>query len=306
VSVVHWDDVPAATPAEGDIAPTWRRLGVAAGTRGVGVRLASVPPGHRSSAIHTHGAEEEIFYLLGGSGLLWQAGETCAVAAGDCIVHRAGGPAHVLRAGDDGLEFLVYGTRRPVELVHLPRTGRAFAGPTVVPAEGDVNLWAIDAAAGAPEFPPPGARPANVVATADVPRRDRIGGADVRASVARLGSAADSIQTGLNLVAVAAESLSAPPHCHSAEEEVFVVTDGEGVCLLGDHTHAVRRGSVVARPPGTGVAHAFRAGPRGMSLLAYGTREPADIAYYPRSNKLSFRGLGVIGRIERLDYWDGE
>jgi uncharacterized cupin superfamily protein len=68
----------------------------------------------------------------------------------------------------------------------------------------------------------------------------------------------------------------------------------------------VRRGSVVARPPGTGVAHAFRAGPRGMSLLAYGTREPADIAYYPRSNKLSFRGLGVIGRIERLDYWDGE
>jgi len=131
VSVVHWDDVPAATPAEGDIAPTWRRLGVAAGTRGVGVRLASVPPGHRSSAIHTHGAEEEIFYLLGGSGLLWQAGETCAVAAGDCIVHRAGGPAHVLRAGDDGLEFLVYGTRRPVELVHLPRTGRAFAGPTV-------------------------------------------------------------------------------------------------------------------------------------------------------------------------------
>ncbi len=30
------------------------------------------------------------------------------------------------------------------------------------------------------------------------------------------------------------------------------------------------------------------------------------MCFYPRSNKISFRGLGVIGRLERLDYWDGE
>ena len=36
------------------------------------------------------------------------------------------------------------------------------------------------------------------------------------------------------------------------------------------------------------------------------TREPNDIAYYPRSGKVSLRGVGVIGRIERLGYWDGE
>ena len=44
----------------------------------------------------------------------------------------------------------------------------------------------------------------------------------------------------------------------------------------------------------------------GLELLAYGTRRPGDMCYYPRSNKLAFRGLGVIGRLERLDYWDGE
>jgi hypothetical protein len=37
-----------------------------------------------------------------------------------------------------------------------------------------------------------------------------------------------------------------------------------------------------------------------------GTREPSDIAYYPRSNKVYFRGVGLMARIERLDYWDGE
>jgi hypothetical protein len=41
-------------------------------------------------------------------------------------------------------------------------------------------------------------------------------------------------------------------------------------------------------------------------MLAYGTRDPNDIAYYPRSNKVNLRGVGVIFRPERLDYWDGE
>jgi uncharacterized cupin superfamily protein len=68
----------------------------------------------------------------------------------------------------------------------------------------------------------------------------------------------------------------------------------------------VRAGHVVARPAGTKVAHAFRAGENGLTFLAYGTREPNDIAYYPRSNKIYWRGVGLIGRVEHLDYDDGE
>jgi hypothetical protein len=41
-------------------------------------------------------------------------------------------------------------------------------------------------------------------------------------------------------------------------------------------------------------------------MLAYGTRDPSDICWYPDSRKIYFRGVGVIGRIEQLDYWDGE
>jgi uncharacterized cupin superfamily protein len=102
------------------------------------------------------------------------------------------------------------------------------------------------------------------------------------------------------------EKESSPQHCHSLEEEIFVVLAGGGTLVLGDEEIPVRAGNVVARPAGTGVAHLFRAGDEGLSLLAYGTREPGDVCYYPRSNKIAFRGLGVIARLEKLDYWDGE
>jgi len=110
-----------------------------------------------------------------------------------------------------------------------------------------------------------------------------------------------------------AGTLSGPPHVHSAEEEIFVVLEGGGTLELtppglGAEPEAqpVRRGSVVARPPGTGVAHAFRAGESGMALIAWGSREPNDICWYPRSRKIYWTGVDVVGRIEQLDYWDGE
>ena len=49
-----------------------------------------------------------------------------------------------------------------------------------------------------------------------------------------------------------------------------------------------------------------RAGANGLVYLAYGTRETSDITYYPRSKKFAIRGIGLIGRIEPLDYWEGE
>ena len=41
-------------------------------------------------------------------------------------------------------------------------------------------------------------------------------------------------------------------------------------------------------------------------MLIYGTRRANDMCWYPRSNKIFWRGLGVIGRIESLEYADGE
>ena len=71
-------------------------------------------------------------------------------------------------------------------------------------------------------------------------------------------------------------------------------------------SHELRPGHVVARPGGTRIAHSIVAGDGGITYLVYGTREPNDICYYPRSNKVYFRGVGLMTRLERLDYWDGE
>ena len=117
-----------------------------------------------------------------------------------------------------------------------------------------------------------------------------------------LGRAAGSVRAGLVHLVVEPGKLNCPPHCHSAEEELFVVLDGEGTCLLGDEEHPMRRGAVVGRPPGTGVAHAFR-GP--LTLLAYGTRDTNDVCYYPRTKKIHWRGLGVAAQIDNLEPWRG-
>ena len=109
----------------------------------------------------------------------------------------------------------------------------------------------------------------------------------------------------------------APPHCHSADEEIFVILHGVGTLELWPtpqrlkqgrekETHSVRAGDVISRPPSTGIAHYFLAGEGGMTFLAYGTNRPNDICYYPRSNKIYWRGVGLIARLEPLDYDDGE
>jgi uncharacterized cupin superfamily protein len=177
--------------------------------------------------------------------------------------------------------------------------------PTWVETPGDEHPWAREAAAGELEFPEPGERPPTIVNLAEVVV-DPESHPRYASAWRELGRAAGSLRTGLNYVEVEPGNLGTPFHCHSTEEEIFAVLDGEGTLLLGDERIPVRRGHVVARPPGTRVAHAFEAGNAGLTYLAYGTREPNDIAYYPRSNKIYWRGVGVMARVEKLDYWDGE
>ena len=303
-ATVHWDDARARVRHNGDIHASWYDLGSAAGSDRIGLNRIRIEPGRRSTPAHIHGAEEEIFFVLSGDGLLWQDGATCRVGPGDTIAHRAGAETHTLRAGAGGLDVLAFGTRVPLELCYLPRAKHAWAGPVVLPTPGLYDLFPLDDAAGDFDFPESGERFANVAALADIDPIDPPGPPGrVRLD---LGTAAGSHHTGLKQVRSDPGKLICVPHCHSAEEELFVVIEGDGELELGGERHAVHSGSVVARPPGTGVAHAIRAGDGGITVLAYGTREPNDICYYPRSGKVYFCGLGVIGRLEPAGYWDGE
>ena len=245
------------------------------------------------------------------------AGRCCYdVGPGDCLVHTAGTEAHTLRAGADGLEVLAFGERHSGSGARLPRAAVSWGlGAWVRTGAEDEHPWALEEAAGEPGVTHSAERPSWVVNVRDVESQP-FGRGSVSSEGRDLGRAAGSIRTGLNLVSVPAGYLNVPPHCHSAEEELFVVLDGEGEVELTPTpsarpdavtgTFPVRAGTAVACRAGTRVAHAFRARLGGLTLLAYGTREANDIAYYPRSDKVNFRGIGLIARLERLDYWDGE
>jgi uncharacterized cupin superfamily protein len=314
--ISHWDEVRTWRGERGHIAGTWSGL-TGRNSQTVGLKRIQVDPGRWSTPLHLEGSEEEIFYVLGGSGISVQwEGEGDPVAhevhAGDCLLHRALENAHTLQAGPDGLDVLAFGQRTYAEgVTWLPRAGVAWLGETwaAVGAEED-HPWTREAAVGPPEITGLTPRPSTIVHLPDLEPLERATetiGRRVRYPGREMGS----VKTGLRHAEVFPGKLNAPPHCHSLEEEIFVVLEGAGHLLLWEESgvteHPLRAGSVVCRPASTGVAHAFRGGDGGMSLLMYGTREPGEVCYYPRSRKVYFVGLELITRVgEQLDYWEDE
>ena len=324
IVISHWDDVEGVRREQGHIAGTWQSL-TGSSSVTVGVRRIRIDPGKWATPLHLEGSEEEIFYVLAGTGVSVQDGgdglRAYAVRPGDCLVHLALEHAHTLLAGPDGLDVLAFGHRHYAANTLLPRAGVSWLGPTwVLEGAPEDHPWAREAAAGPPEVPEPTERPGRITNVDEVGEFERIG-----ATVARrgrdLGRAAGSERTGIRVYDVLPGKLMNAPHSHSADEEIFVVLEGSGTVELWPHPraatdperwpggherHAVRAGHTIASPAGRGCPLSIQAGAEGMRVLAYGTREPNDIAYYPRSGKVILRGVGVIGRIEPLDYWDGE
>ena len=306
MGVAHWDEVDSRRSAKGEMDAEWQWLGRAAGTRGVGVNRVRVAPGRLPTPPHSHSASEELFFVLGGSGLAWQDGAVHEVRPLDCVIYRPDGMEHTFVAGPEGLEYLVFGTRHPTEFGWLPRSGAMRFGWPWVEGRQD-NPWDIEATAAPLEYGDPGSRPENILNVDEVEHErwhDRI-------TTAPLATRERSTLAGLHWEKLAAGHRGSVPHCHSTEEEVFVILEGTATLELWPHEGDVeetplRPGHVVARPPGTRISHSFRAGAEGVTMLIYGTRDANDMCWYPRSRKIFWRGLGVIGRIETLDYGDGE
>jgi uncharacterized cupin superfamily protein len=309
--IANWEEIEPESVDKGPLGFVAHDLGEAAGSVSVGVTRYQVKPGKQSSPVHVELAEEEIFFVLSGTGLAWQSGEAYEIHSGDCIVHRIAEDAHTFIAGEEGLDLLAFGERADPAATYLPRAQVVRMGVTLDVSPGP-HPFDREAAAGELELPEPSPRPSTIV-NVDALEPDYAGESG---RWVRMASQAGAVRTGLNWGRLEAASEGAPPHCHSADEEIFVVLEGAGTLELWPspvqaettqrEEHSVRAGDVISRPPSTGLSHYFRAGPEGMSFLAYGTRRPNDVCYYPRSNKIYWRGLGLIARLEPLAYDDGE
>jgi uncharacterized cupin superfamily protein len=310
MTVSHWDDFEREVRDVGEMRASFRELGDAAGATVVGVSRIDVEPGCRAGPVHQHGSEEEIFFVLEGSGLAWIDGAVHEIGPGDTIVYLAGGPGHTIIAGPGGLSVLAFGENHDPPLVRLPRAGMVRRGGLWLEASKDDPLER-EAAAGPLELPDRTPRPACMVALHDVEAEEEEKG-EYHVRERDMATAAGSVRTGLRHSVILAGRWSCPPHWHAAEHELFVVLEGDGNLLLYDNRaqlleeHALRPGSCVARPgPGRTLAHALRAGAGGMTYLAYGMRVKNEVVYFPRSRKA---WLGsVLVRVDLADdYWEGE
>src|ERR687888_1556122 len=140
MTLAHWDDVEGSRRDVGDMRATFRALGAAAGASAIGVSLIDIEPGCRPGPVHQHTSEEEIFFVLAGSGLAWLDGAVHEIGVGDTIVYLASGPEHTVIAGDDGLSVLAFGENFDMPVTHLPHAGIARRGGFVFEVTEDVPL----------------------------------------------------------------------------------------------------------------------------------------------------------------------
>src|SRR6185437_15669887 len=196
-------------------------LGDAAGARAAGVNRVRVEPGKLPTPPHSHGASEELYFVLSGSGLAWQDEQVHEVRPLDCVIHRADEHEHTFVAGPDGLDFLVFGTRHPTELGWLPRSRAIRLGWPWVEGRTD-DPWDVEAGVEPLAYGDPAPRPANLRNVDEVELE-----VFRSMSTATLADRRQTQLAGFHWERLAPGRRGSPPHCHSEEEEIFVILEGE-------------------------------------------------------------------------------
>ncbi|QJR16081.1 cupin domain-containing protein [Usitatibacter palustris] len=99
------------------------RIGQLLGAKELGYSYDVVQPGKVSCPFHSHAAEEEMFFIVKGTGTLRYGTETRKVRAGDVICCPVGGPdtAHQLVNDSNAeLAYISVSTMMPAEVCEYP------------------------------------------------------------------------------------------------------------------------------------------------------------------------------------------
>lgn len=129
----------------------------------------------------------------------------------------------------------------------------------------------------------------------------RCGGVTNGRVAKKLGAGYDELEPGKR---------ACPYHYHLAQEEMFVILEGEGTLRVAGQMVPVRQGDVVTIPPGPEYPHQFiNTSDKLLKYLSISTLERPEICVYPDSKKVAAFHFGVKA-LQRegtqLDYWDGE
>ena len=124
------------------------RIGPLLGAKDLGYSYDVVPAGKRSCPFHSHRSEEEMFFILRGSGTLRFGDKSRRIRAGDVICCPTGGPetAHqIINDSDADLAYLSISTMMPAEICEYPDSKKvgAFSGALrhLTRTHDNVDYW---------------------------------------------------------------------------------------------------------------------------------------------------------------------
>lgn len=122
---------PAAIAPTGPAANVFdARVGLMSGMLGaakLGYNITAIPPGKVAYPAHCHRVNEEMFFIIDGSGEVRIGAEVHPIRKGDVIACPAGGAdtAHQIRnTGNEELRFLAVSTMLTPEIVEYPDSGK--------------------------------------------------------------------------------------------------------------------------------------------------------------------------------------
>lgn len=105
----------------------WGRIGPLIGAEQLGCALHVVPAGKRAFPFHAHHANEEMFFILSGTGEYRYGDRTYPIKAGDMLGAPAGGAevAHqIINNGPEEMRYLGFSTTKVPEAVDYPDSGK--------------------------------------------------------------------------------------------------------------------------------------------------------------------------------------
>ena len=132
---------------------------------------------------------------------------------------------------------------------------------------------------------------------------------------ARLAKGTAAQQLGASVDVLAPGKRSCPYHLHHAQEEMFIVLDGQGTLRVAGERLPLVAGDVVFIPAGPEYPHQIiNTSDAPLRYLSISTMQSPEVCEYPDSNKHGVwvdRGDQAVFEARHrngsdLDYWDGE
>ena len=122
------------------------------------------------------------------------------------------------------------------------------------------------------------------------------------------GTAAKKLGAGFDIVAPG--QMSCPYHFHYAQEEMFVILQGEGTLRVADERVPIKAGDVITIPPGPDYPHhIINTSDAPLHFLSISTQAEVEICVYPDSGKVGTYapGLRLLHKQDAgVDYWVDE